>query len=380
MDAECCGVGTWGEGLTETSDMGILEWIDQELRPRECNSEEFFYDDMESQSGFCLPLIYTEFDLGKRGHWCDRGAVFDFLLATEGEGKRLLDFGPGDGWPSLIVAPFAGEVVGVDGSRKRVDVCRQNAERMGISNASFVQVEVGGPLPFEDGSFDGAMAASSVEQTPDPRAVLAELHRILKPGGRIRILYEDLDRYRGGKEQEMNIESLTSETSRLICYDRHPEEEYASMYSVVLSLSAEAAMGIMGIKPSGTGLPPSTGSTPSELPGTEDASPESISMDPGTVPPERMKALVPHLVEARHCRLTHPSGRTFASWLEEIGFRDVSPSHSGIKFAGCLFESLAENERPKDLLALDRLLRRLVGIVVEMPAPLDQNPMITATK
>jgi len=32
------------------------------------------------QSGCCLPLIYREFDIAKRGHWCDRGAMWDFLL------------------------------------------------------------------------------------------------------------------------------------------------------------------------------------------------------------------------------------------------------------------------------------------------------------
>jgi hypothetical protein len=51
----------------------VIQWIENNLRPEECNSERFFYDDMESQSGYCLPLIYREFDVNERGHWCDRG-------------------------------------------------------------------------------------------------------------------------------------------------------------------------------------------------------------------------------------------------------------------------------------------------------------------
>jgi len=217
----------------------LIEWIEQNLQPEECNSERFFYDEMESQSGYCLPLIYQEFDIAKRGHWCDRGAMLDFLLSTRGEGRRLLDFGPGDGWPSLIVAPFAREVIGVEGSQKRRQVCEENAKRMGIANAEFVYTEPGNPLPFDDDIFDGVMAASSVEQTPDPRATLKELHRVLRPGGRMRIMYEDLDRYRDGRKQEATVESTAEDVARIVIYDRDVEKETARMFGLMISLSVD---------------------------------------------------------------------------------------------------------------------------------------------
>jgi len=96
--------------------MQILRWVEEVLRPRSCSSEELIYNDMESQSGRCLPIIYQPFDIARRMHWTDRGALFDFLCASDGWGKRILDFGPGDGWPSLIMAPFVSEVVGIEGS------------------------------------------------------------------------------------------------------------------------------------------------------------------------------------------------------------------------------------------------------------------------
>ncbi len=49
---------------------------------------------------------------------------------------------------------------------------------------SHVPPPPGEPLPFEDASFDGVTAGSSIEQTPDAKATLAELCRVLKPGGR----------------------------------------------------------------------------------------------------------------------------------------------------------------------------------------------------
>ncbi len=334
--------------------MQIFDWIAGVLKPGTCNSEEFIYDDMESQSGRCLPIIYQPFDVAKRMHWTDRGALFDFLCATEGWDKKILDFGPGDGWPSLIIAPFVREVVGVEGSRRRYDVCRENAERLGIKNASFEYVEVGGLLPFEANTFDGAVAASSIEQTPDPKAALREIHRVLKPGGRVRISYEDLDRYRNGREQEIHIESMDDERTQLILYDRHIDDEYVMMYGLVLSAPLEEALAMFSV--------------------TEG----SLSFNAISV--LQLEEARPFIVEARTCRLTHPSGATLTRWLEELGFSRVLPTHSGIRFAGRLFDSTLGENHPQDLRGLDKLLRPLIGVVVDMAAPVTSNPMITAVK
>jgi SAM-dependent methyltransferase len=334
--------------------METLDWVEQNLEPRQCNSEEFIYNDMESQSGLCLPIIYQPFDMAKRMHWTDRGALFDFLCSTEARGKTMLDFGPGDGWPSLIVAPFVGEIVGVEGSERRCRTCRENAARLGIENTRFEYVEVGSPLPFEDSTFDAAAAASSIEQTPDPQAALKEIHRVLKPGGRLRISYEDLARYRGGREAEFDIEGLGGGQSAVIIYDRRIDDEYARMYNLILSVPREEALTLFS---AGAG---------------------SLSFSSITV--TQLEKAKPFVLEARVCRLTHPSGETLARWLEELGFSRVLPTHSGIRFAGRLFDNLPGERHPQDLNSLDGLLRPLVGIVVEMAAPLSLNPMITAVK
>lgn len=333
--------------------MEIFQWIRLELQPRACNSVEILYDFMQSQSFECLPVIYQPFDGGKRGHWCDRGAILDFLLSTRGEGRRLLDFGPGDGWPSLIVAPYAARVVGVDGSLRRVEVCAGNARRLGIANTEFHYVEPGCPLPFGDESFDGIMAASSVEQAPDPRAVLREFYRVLRSGGRLRMAYEDLDRYRDSSRYDTWVWPLDGGVSRIILYDRHIEEEYAVMYGITFSERASA----LGLPLDDSGALPFDRLTVSLLAG--------------------LKALV---TDALMCRLSHPSGRTFFSWLNEIGFSEVIPSHSGSSYAGEVFDCLGEDERPRDVYSVDTMLMPAVDVVVQMRAPLDSNPLITAVK
>ena len=95
---------------------------------------------------------------------------------------------------------------------------------------------------------------------------------------------------------------------------------------------------------------------------------------------ELLESLRQHVVEAVACRLSHPSGRTYCGWLNEIAFSEVIPSHSGASFAGEAFDRLSEEERPRDISAIDSMLRPAIDVVVEMRAPLAMNPRITAIK
>ena len=336
----------------------VIDWVTQHFQVEDCNSETFFYDEMASQSGYSLPIIYQPFDASKREHWNDRGAMFDYLFATHGAGKKLLDFGPGDGWPSLIVAPFAGEVVGVDGSERRVAVCTENAARMGIKNARFLHAAPGSPLPFSDDTFDGVMAASSIEQTPDPKAALRELYRVLKPGGRLRMHYENLSPYRGGQEQSAELRRAQEGTCWLTLYDRHIEAENAIMIHVRLNLTPEKALEVIN------------------------GGSQKLSFNDLTR--SVLEKLRENILETRRLALTHPSGVTYLHWLKEIGFTEANTTHNGIWFAERLFDQIGVPERPTDMAGVDALLRPLVAIIVNMEAPPRSqhgwDPMITAVK
>lgn len=332
--------------------MDIFEWIKHELAPVPSTSGKFIYDRMLSQSGYSLPLIYQPFNANKSAHWRDRGAAFDYLHTTGG--GRLLDFGPGDGWPSLIVAPYVDEVVGVDGSAQRVRVCTENAARLEIPNAHFIEVKPGKPLPFDAGYFDGIMAASSIEQTPDPKVALRELFRVLKPAGRMRIKYEALDDYRNGQARDLWLWADEDGSSYLILFNRDIEGERAEQYGIAFALS------------------------PSELTKALGSETDLLTFD--MLDLDRLKALRHTIIDARLCTLTHPSGTTLADWLYEIGFSAVIPSHSGADFAADLFDRLPAEQRPPDRTGVDAMLQPLVEIVVELDAPLNSNPMITAVK
>jgi hypothetical protein len=201
------------------------------------------------------------------------------------------------------------------------------------------------------------MAASSVEQTPDPRVTLAELWRVLRPGGRLRMHYESLGAYRGSRQREADLDALDGQTCALTLYDRHIEDETADMFRLVLSRPIEAARA--SLLASGRSLW-------------------------GVLSPAALEGLRPWVVEVRQCTLTHPSGPTYIRWLHEVGFSAVYPTHSGIWFAGQLFDQLAAADHPTDLPGVDALLRPLIDIVIQMPAP-PLNPhgwdaMLTAVK
>jgi SAM-dependent methyltransferase len=332
--------------------LDVFDWIKKNLNPQVCDSAEFIYDEMNSQSERCLPIIYRPFDPNSRGDWRDRGFIFDYLYSTGG--GRLLDFGPGDGWPSLNVAPFADEVVGVDASKRRVEVCEENAGRLRIENATFVHVVHSTRLPFPDGYFDGAMAASSVEQTPDPLFALEEIYRVLRPGGRLRMWYEALGRYRGGREREVWTGSVNGETTQLELVDRLIDEERAYQFKLVFD---------MPVKDLETALTGGSG---------------EVALD--VITREAMEAVAPRITDARACPLRHPSGRTLAAWLAEVGFREVLPTESGADAAVLLFEELAPQERPSDLEGVDAVVKPVVKKAIETSAPIENDPMITAMK
>jgi arsenite methyltransferase len=80
------------------------------------------------------------------------------------------------------VAPN-GSVVGLDLSDAMVAKARADAASAETSNVTFERGEAEA-MPFADSTFDAAYANGLLNLCPDKRAVVGELHRVVKPGGR----------------------------------------------------------------------------------------------------------------------------------------------------------------------------------------------------
>ncbi|MBA3565622.1 MAG: methyltransferase domain-containing protein, partial [Actinobacteria bacterium] len=63
---------------------------------------------------------------------------------------------------------------------------RAAATEMGASNVEFVEGE-GERLPFPSESFDVVISNGVIDLIPDKDAIFSELHRVLRPGGRLQI-------------------------------------------------------------------------------------------------------------------------------------------------------------------------------------------------
>jgi len=103
-------------------------------------------------------------------------------------GAQVLDIGSGLGGPDCHLARAHGaRVTGVDIEPQLVANAVRRAAAMGLQEqAGFVLVEPG-PLPFDDGQFDAVVSAGAFTQIADKRGLFGECHRVLRPGGALRI-------------------------------------------------------------------------------------------------------------------------------------------------------------------------------------------------
>lgn len=126
-------------------------------------------------------------DLGQSG-WLtvDELELFADWLDLR-EDSRLLDVGCGSGGTDLRLADTTGaRVIGVDILAEGIATATQLArERHVEDRATFQQVDASARLPFADGSFDAVLSVDAMCHLPARVEILAELHRLLAPGGRI---------------------------------------------------------------------------------------------------------------------------------------------------------------------------------------------------
>lgn len=99
---------------------------------------------------------------------------------TYTRGKRVLDFGCGSGYGSAAVAQSALSVTGVDVADDAVAYAQSHFSR---PNLDYQKVDPRQPLPFEDGSFDTVLSFQVFEHVSDTQRYLAEIRRVLVPGG-----------------------------------------------------------------------------------------------------------------------------------------------------------------------------------------------------
>ncbi len=112
-----------------------------------------------------------------------------FAMGELASGERVVDIGSGGGIDSLIAAGMVGAegaVVGVDMTVSMLERARGAAAEAGRDNVEFREAYME-ELPVEEGWADVVISNGVLNLTPDKPATLAEIGRVLRPGGRLQI-------------------------------------------------------------------------------------------------------------------------------------------------------------------------------------------------
>ena len=134
-------------------------------------------------------------------------------LAGDVAGRRVLDAGCGSGPIAAALRDRGATVTGFDSSAGMLELARR---RLG-PDADLRLADLASPLPFPDGSFDDVIAALVLHYLRDWTGPLAELRRVLRPGGRLIAAVEHpfaielMRRAQGGKPGYFETRSRTEE-------------------------------------------------------------------------------------------------------------------------------------------------------------------------
>src|SRR5918994_5082880 len=147
-----------------------------------------------SSRGECDPITSNLYgqeaaDLPQEAVLASLGCGNPTALAELAPGETVLDLGSGGGIDVLLSARGVGptgRAYGLDMTDEMLALARNNAAKAGVSNVDFLRGTIEA-IPLPAGSVDVVISNCVINLSTDKPAVLAEMFRVLAPGGRIGI-------------------------------------------------------------------------------------------------------------------------------------------------------------------------------------------------
>ncbi len=159
-------------------------------------------------------------------------------------GKTVLDLGCAGGFLAEALHDRGAKVTGIDPATEAIAAARAHAEETGKDIR--YDTGVGEDLPYDDASFDAVACVDVLEHVSDLHQVLAEVHRVLKPGGLF--FYDTINR---NPLSRLAVITVAEDILRLLPKGTHDPEMFITPSELT------AALEMAGLEPGDTtGLGP----------------------------------------------------------------------------------------------------------------------------
>ena len=116
----------------------------------------------------------------------------------------VADVGTGTGFMALGLAPLVRRVHAIDASAEMLKVLERKLQKKGIANVELRQAD-GLALPLDDTSVDAVFANMYLHHIPEPPLAIAEMVRVLKPGGRLVLTDADEHHHEWMREEMADV-------------------------------------------------------------------------------------------------------------------------------------------------------------------------------
>ena len=145
----------------------------------------------ENAEGLAIAFGYAADELATLPEGANLGLSCGNPQAVAGlqPGETVLDLGSGAGFDCLLAARKVGpggRVIGVDMTDAMLEKARANAGKAGLANVEFRKGDIEA-LPVEDDSVDVVISNCVLNLVPDKDRAFREIHRVLRPGGRLAV-------------------------------------------------------------------------------------------------------------------------------------------------------------------------------------------------
>jgi ubiquinone/menaquinone biosynthesis C-methylase UbiE len=146
------------------------------------------------------------------GEWDDMRATFynasviDALVKRAGIDREatVVDVGCGTGFVAAGMSARAQSVIGVDNSPAMLAVAADNLAVLNLDNVTLLEGALN-RLPLENDSVDAAVANMVLHHAEQPAAMLAEMHRVVRPGGVVAVTDEVAHHYEWMRTEQADI-------------------------------------------------------------------------------------------------------------------------------------------------------------------------------